>query len=132
MSLAMRRAQQTRSLIAAWFDFLPPSEAPAAQAVYKAVRAAAPELSETVRQGNLLFMLNGEPLLAIAAARNQVHLQIFNGSSLEAEFGPLDGAGRRQRLVRFSSTQPVDVPQVQTLARASVETARRQQEIEQR
>jgi hypothetical protein len=127
MSLAMRRAQQTRSLIAAWFDFLPPPEAPTAHAVYKAVRHAVPELSETVRQGNLLFLLNGEPLLAIAAARREVHLQIFNGSSLEAELGPLEGAGRRQRLMRFPIAQPIDDAQVRQIARASADAAQRQQ-----
>jgi hypothetical protein len=133
MSLAMRRAQQMRSLICAWFDFLQPSEAPIAQAVCKAVRTAAPALSETVRQGNLLFLLNGEPLLAIAPAQDQVHLQIFNGSSVEVEWGPLEGAGRRQRLMRFSSAQPIDEKRVREIARASVEAAgRRQQELEQR
>ncbi|HEX4509286.1 MAG TPA: DUF1801 domain-containing protein [Burkholderiaceae bacterium] len=132
MTLVLRRAQQMRSLVATWFDFLPPAEAPIAHAVYRAVHDGVPDLSETIRQGNLLFMLNGEPVLAIASDRAQVQLQIFNGSSIEAEFGPLEGAGRRQRVMRFPSPQSVDPLQVKDVARASADTARRQQAIEQR
>ena len=123
----MRKAQQTRSLVAAWFDFLPPAEMPVAQAIHKAIRATVPELTETVRQGNLLLSMNGEPLLAIAPARNQVNLLVFNGSDLEATLGPLEGVGRRQRQVAFPSAQPVDATRVEQLARISAEVARRQQ-----
>ena len=123
----MRKAQQTRSLVAAWFDFLPPAEMPVAQAIHKAIRATVPELTETVRQGNLLLSMNGEPLLAIAPVRNQVNLLIFNGSDVEATLGPLEGVGRRQRQVAFPSAQPVDATRVEQLARISAEVARRQQ-----
>jgi hypothetical protein len=123
----MRKAQQTRSLVAAWFDFLPPAELPVAQAIHKAIRAAVAELTETVRQGNLLLSMNGEPLLAIAPARNQVNLLVFNGSDVEATLGPLEGVGRRQRQLVFPSASPVDVARVEAVARASAEVARRQQ-----
>ena len=123
----MRKAQQTRSLIAAWFDFLPPTEQPVAQAIHKTIRATVSELTETVRQGNLLLSMNGEPLLAIAPGRNQVNLLVFNGSDVEATLGPLDGVGRRQRQVAFPSADPVDVTRVEQVARVSAEVARRQQ-----
>jgi hypothetical protein len=123
----MRKAQQTRSLVAAWFDFLPPAEFPNAQAIYKTIRATTPQLSETIRQGNLLLSLNGEPLLAIATAKAQVHLLVFNGSDVEETVGPMDGVGRRQRMVRYPSSQPVDTAQVEAIARASAEASRRQQ-----
>jgi len=123
----MRKAQQTRSLVAAWFDFLPPAEMPVAQAIHKTVRAAVSDLTETVRQGNLLLSMNGEPLLAIAPARNQVNLLVFNGSDVEATLGPLDGVGRRQRQVAFPSADPVDLARVEQVARVSAAVARRQQ-----
>ena len=123
----MRKAQQTRSLVAAWFDFLPPAEAPVAQAIHKTIRATVTELTETIRQGNLLLSMNGEPLLAIAPARNQVNLLIFNGADIEATLGPLEGVGRRQRQVVFPSTSPVDIARVEQVARVSAEVARRQQ-----
>ena len=123
----MRKAQQTRSLVAAWFDFLPPDELPVAQAIHKAIRATVADLTETIRQGNLLLSLNGEPLLAIAPARNQVNLLVFNGSDVEATLGPLDGVGRRQRQLAFASASAVDVARVEQVARVSAEVARRQQ-----
>ncbi len=123
----MRKAQQTRSLVAAWFDFLPPAEMPVAQAIHKTIRATVAELTETIRQGNLLLSMNGEPLLAIAPARNQVNLLIFNGAEVEATLGPLDGVGRRQRQVAFPSSSPVDVARVELVARVSADIARRQQ-----
>jgi hypothetical protein len=123
----MRKAQQTRSLVAAWFDFLPPAEMPVAQAIHKTIRATVADLTETVRQGNLLLSMNGEPLLAIAPARNHVNLLVFNGSDLEATLGPLEGVGRRQRHVAFPSGSPVDAARVVQIARASAEVARRQQ-----
>lgn len=126
----MRKAQQTRSLVAAWFDFLPPGELAAAQAIHKAIRATVPELAETIRQGNLLMSLNGEPLLAIAAARAQVHLLIFNGSDVEETLGPLEGVARRQRMVKFPSSHPVDAERVAEIARTSAEVARRNQAVE--
>ena len=123
----MRKAQQTRSLIAAWFDFLPPAEMPVAQTIHRTIRATVTELTETIRQGNLLLSMNGEPLLAIAPARNQVNLLIFNGADVEATLGPLEGVGRRQRQVTFPSTGPVDIARVEQVARVSAEVARRQQ-----
>ena len=122
----MRKAQQTRSLVAAWFDFLAPAEAPVAHAIHKVIRAVAPDLAETVRQGNLLLSLNGEPLLAIAPARGQVQLLVFNGAEIECELGPLEGVARRQRMVRFAAG-PVDTARVERVARASAEFARRHQ-----
>jgi hypothetical protein len=123
----MRKAQQTRSLVAAWFDFLPPAEMPVAQAIHKAIRATVGDLTETIRQGNLLLSMNGEPLLGIAPARNQVNLLVFNGADVEATLGPLEGAGRRQRQIAFPSASPVDVARVEQVARTSAEVARRQQ-----
>jgi hypothetical protein len=123
----MRKAQQTRSLVAAWFDFLPPAEAPVAQAIHKAIRATVADLTETIRQGNLLLSMNGEPLLAIAPARNQVNLLVFNGSDVEATLGPLEGVGRRQRQVTFASADPVDVTRVEQIARVSAAVARQHQ-----
>ena len=123
----MRKAQQTRSLVAAWFDFLPPAEMPVAQAIHKTIRATVAELTETIRQGNLLLSMNGEPLLAIAPARNQVNLLIFNGAEVEGTLGPLEGIGRRQRQVAFPSSSPVDVARVELVARVSADIARRQQ-----
>jgi hypothetical protein len=125
----MRKAQQTRSLIAAWFDFMPPGELPLAQELHRTVRGIAPEMVETIRQGNLLLSISGEPLMAIAPARGQVQLLVFNGCDIDASVDGLEGVGRRQRLARFRSGEPVDVAYVERIVRASVEAARRAQAI---
>jgi len=123
----MRKAQQTRSLVAAWFDFLPPDDLATAQAIHKAIRGVEPDLTEAIRQGNLLLSLHGEPLLGIAPGHHHVQLLIFNGHELEPVLGPLDGVAKRQRQVRFPSGRPVDAAQVEMIARVSVEQARRHQ-----
>ncbi|MET0383296.1 MAG: DUF1801 domain-containing protein [Burkholderiaceae bacterium] len=125
----MRKARQTRSLVAAWFDFLAPAEAPVAFALHKTIRAVAPDLTDVIRQGNLLMSMNGEPLLAIAPVRDRVHLLIFSGSDLEHELGAMDGAGRRQRLVKFAGGAPVDVARVERIARVCVDFCRRRQQL---
>jgi len=121
----MRKAQQTRSLIAAWFDFMPPTELPVAQEIHRLIRGIAPEMVETIRQGNLLLSINGEPLLAISPARGQVQLLVFNGSDIDADVPGLEGVGRRQRMVRLRSAEPVDIALVERVVRASVDIARR-------
>ena len=93
------------------------------------LREAAREHTETIRQGNLLMLLNGEPLRAIATGRDHVQLLIFNGCELEAELGPLQGVSRRQRMLRFASADAVDAAQVGAVARASVAQARRTQAL---
>jgi hypothetical protein len=123
----MRKAQQNRSLISAWFDFLDPDEAPVAQALHKTIRAAVVDLSETIRQGNLMLSLNGEPLLAISPVRGQVNLLIYNGSDIEPDHGPLRDAGRRQRLLAFENAASVDIDRVERIALASAAVARRRQ-----
>ena len=121
----MRKAQQTRSLIAAWFDFMAPGELPVAQQLHQAIRGIAPEMVETIRQGNLLMSVNGEPLLAISPARGQVHLLVFNGADIEHAVPGLEGVGRRQRMLRLRSAEPLDLARVEQVTRASLEAARR-------
>ena len=126
-SFSMRKAQQTRSLIAAWFDFMPPGELPVAQELHRIIRGIAPEMVETIRQGNLLMSVGGEPLLAIAPARGQVQLLVFNGSDVDVDVPGLEGVGRRQRMVRLRSAEPVDAEAIARIVRASLEAARRMQ-----
>ena len=58
-----------------------------------------------------------------------MHLLIFNGSDIEDELGPLEGVGRRQRVVKFNSGVPVDSSRVEQIARASAEFCRRHQAV---
>lgn len=122
----MRSTTRPKALVASWFDFQPAAVRSVAEALQQAVREAAPDLSETVKWGNLVFQLDGQVLLAIAPHKAHVNLQIFNGHLLPDELGPLDGVGRGPRSLRCRLHQAIDPVQVQMLVSASVALARQQ------
>lgn len=121
----MRSAARPKALIAAWFDFQPPPVRSLAEALQQAIRAAAPELVETVKWGNLVFQLDGNAVLAIAPHKAHVNLQFFNGSHMPTDIAPLDGAGRGVRSLRCKLGQPVDPVTVDMLVSACVALAQR-------
>jgi uncharacterized protein YdhG (YjbR/CyaY superfamily) len=120
----MRPGPRSKALVSAWLDFQPPPQREVAQALRTAVREAAPDLAEIVRWGQLVFLCNGLPLLAIAPHRGHVNLQVFNGHLLPAGLAPLEGSGSRgARSLKCRLQQPVDVVLVQMLVAASVARA---------
>jgi hypothetical protein len=121
----MRANGRSKALVSAWFDFQPPAVRVVAEQLQQAVRAAEPELTETIKWGNLVFQLDGVAVLAIAPHKAHVHLQLFHGSELPPGLGPLEGAGRGSRSLRCKLSQPIDPVQVEMLAAAAVALARR-------
>lgn len=112
--------------MAAWFDFLTPAQRGTCEALQRVIRQAAPDATEAVKWGNLVFAVNEVMFVAIVPHKAHVNLQFFNGSSLPAELGPLDGVGRGSRSLRCKFTQPIDPVQVEMLVSASAALARRQ------
>lgn len=121
----MRNGPRSKALVSAWLDFQPAAQREVAQALRGAVREAAPALGEAVRWGQLVFLFDGAPLLAIAPHRAHVNLQVFNGHLLPAGLVPLEGGGRGARSFKCRLHQPVDAVQVQMLVAASVAQAER-------
>ncbi len=121
----MRNGPRSKALVSAWLDFQPAAQREVAQALRSAVRDAAPELGEAVRWGQLVFLFDGMPLLAIAPHRAHVSLQVFNGHLLPAGLAPMEGGGRGARSFKCRLHQPVDAVQVQMLVAASVAQADR-------
>lgn len=121
----MRSNGRSKALVSAWFDFQPEPVRAVAERLHQAVRAAEPELAETIKWGNLVYMLDGAAVLAIAPHKGHVNLQIFHGSELPAGVGPLEGAGRGSRSLRCRLNQPVDPVQVEMLVAAAMAVARR-------
>lgn len=121
----MRANGRSKALVAAWFDFQPEPVRAVAERLQQAVRGAEPELTETIKWGNLVFQLDGVAVLAIAPHKAHVNLQIFHGSELPPGLGALDGAGRGSRSLRCKLNQPVDPVRVDMLVAASVALARR-------
>lgn len=120
----MRSGSRSKALVSAWLDFQPAPQREVAQALRAAVREAAPALAEIVRWGQLVFLCNGTPLLAIAPHRAHVNLQVFNGHLLPPGLARLEGGdGRNVRSFKCRLHQPVDVVVVQMLVAASVARA---------
>jgi hypothetical protein len=122
----MRSHVRPKALIAAWFDFQSPATRIVAEQLQHAVRAAAPDLTETVKWGNLVFQLDGAAVLAIAPHKAHVNLQLFNGGQLPDAAGALDGTGRGSRSLRCKLNQALDPVQVEMLVSASVALSRQQ------
>ena len=122
----MRSAIRPKALISAWFDFQPPAARALAEQLQQAVRAAAPDLTETVKWGNLVFQLDGAAVLAIAPHKAHVNLQVFNGALLPSTLGALEGVGRGSRSLRCKLNQTFDHVQVEMLVSASVALSRQQ------
>jgi len=96
----MRRPLQSPALINAFYDSLRPEQRDTAQAMQRAILAAAPHLRPEVKWGNLCFMNDGDNMMAIVLHKAHAHLQVFNGVLLVGEFPELDGAGRGMRHIK--------------------------------
>jgi hypothetical protein len=104
----MRHLVRSSAMVATYFDTLPPAQACIAKALQRAVLAAAPDLNQVVKWGNLTFMHEGRNLLAISAHKAHVNLQIFNGAEIASRFPQLDGVGKGMRQIKQRQGQAVD------------------------
>lgn len=116
----MRRSSRSGALIAAYFDHLEPSARTTVQALQQAVLAAAPELEQTLKWGNLCFQLEGRTLVAIATHKLHASLQFFNGVVLAQQYPVLEGTNRNMRQMKWRYSQPVDQALVRELVEAAV------------
>jgi uncharacterized protein YdhG (YjbR/CyaY superfamily) len=116
----MRSILRPAALIETWFDNLRPEQRDLARILRTLVQAAAPELAQSVKWGNLMFTYEGTHAVAIVMHKDHANLQIFNGASLVDEFPELEGTGRGMRHVRFRYRFPVDEDLVRELVQACV------------
>lgn len=117
----MRGTVRPNALVAAYFDTLGPDQRETAQALQRAVLEAAPELSQSVKWGNLVFMVERHNLLAIVAHKGHVNLQFFNGAALAAQFPQLEGTSKGLRHLKCRHRQPVDTALVRALVQAAMQ-----------
>ncbi len=117
----MRRPLQSPALINAFYDSLRPEQRDTAQAMHRAILAAAPHLRPEVKWGNLCFMNDGDNVMAIVLYKMHAHLQVFNGVMLLSEFPELDGAGRGMRHIKARYRQPVNEQLVRELTLACLQ-----------
>lgn len=119
----MRRPLQSPALINAFYDSLRPEQRDTAQAMHRAILAAAPHLRPEVKWGNLCFMNEHENVMAIVLYKMNAHLQIFNGAMLVPEFPELEGAGKGMRHIKVRYRHPVDEQLVRELTLGSLQAA---------
>ncbi|MFO1275031.1 DUF1801 domain-containing protein [Sphaerotilus uruguayifluvii] len=122
----MRHLVRPAALVANFFDMLQPSQVATAQAIQQAVLAAEPEISQTVRWGNLMFLHRGIGVLSLVLHKGQAHLQVLNGAGLGTRFPQLDGVGRGMRILKFRYNHPVDAGLIREVVLASLTLAHAQ------
>jgi hypothetical protein len=120
---AMRHAVRSAALVANYFDTLSPPQAVLARATQQAVLAAAPDLAQVIKWGNLVFLHGGRHLLAIAAHKAHVNLQVFHGAELAERYAQLEGVGKGMRQLKLRQVQALDVALIGELVQASLALA---------
>ena len=96
----MRTMLRSIALVDAWFDMLPPEQQETTHTLRDAVMAAAPDLTLSVKWGNLVFSREGTHVVAIVTHKDSAHLQVFNGIVLIERFPELEGHGKGLRYLR--------------------------------
>jgi hypothetical protein len=121
----MRSVVRPQALVAAWFDFLTPAQRELALALQAAVQDGAPDTTQTVRWGNLVFCVDDQLMLALSSHKTHLSLQFFQGQWLPASLGVLDSAKRGHRSLHCALGQPIDAVRVALLVAAAAGLARR-------
>ncbi len=120
-----RHAGRSRALVSSWLDFQPASARALIEALRQAVLGAEPALGEAVKWGNLVFVLEGLPVLGLAPVKGHVNLQLLQGAPWPAGLGPVEATGKGARHWRFEASQPVDPVLVDLLVSAATGHGRR-------
>lgn len=118
----MRRLRDSSALVEAWLDLLPAAAAGTVREVRRLLLEAEPDLVAGIGWGNLVFRLDGAPLLALVVHKAHVSLQVFNGAVLSGL--PLQGSGRQLRHLKLRQDQPLDAELLRRVLRASVAARR--------
>jgi hypothetical protein len=121
----MRNLGQTQPLVDAWFDFLPPGQRPIARILQQTVRGALPALTEQVRWGNLVFLIDSVPLVGLASHKNYMALQILLNVPLGQRFPQIESYGKGQKLLKNKPGVAVDEDLVAAIVRTLAGQARR-------
>ena len=117
----MRSPVRPAALIQAHLDTLEPAQRELVEALQKLVLGHAPNLTQTLQWGNIVFQRHGRNAIGIAAHRDHVHLQFFNGQALAVQFSALEGHGRGLRFLKLRPGRAIDEELVAHLVQASLD-----------
>jgi hypothetical protein len=115
-----QRRRLTLPLVESWFDLQPAAPQATARALHAVVLSVAPDLDMAVRSGSLVYIVERVHVMAIAPHRAQMHLQIFDGAALSAEFHELEGTAKGLRQLRLRHGQPFNEELIRRLVRATL------------
>jgi hypothetical protein len=106
----MRNLMQPGAVIGAWLEMLPVVQARSLAELHALVMSAEPSLRPDVKWGNLIYIHDRRPLLALTPHRRSVTLQLFAGAALMRQFPSLEDRGPdgRQVMFRHGETLPGD------------------------
>jgi hypothetical protein len=90
-----------------------------ARALRAQIRAAAPELTETVKWGAPCYVGQHE-VVYFAAYAAHVNLGFYRGAHLDDASGRLEGTGKGLRHVKLRSVRETTAPEIRRLIRAAV------------
>lgn len=103
----------------AWLAKLPADQREALQRVREAIRAAAPEATETVAYNVPMYYAGTTPLLGFNAFKH--HLSLGVGSKTIAAVGAqLDGYDTMKDTIRFTPARPLPAALVKKVVRARI------------
>jgi hypothetical protein len=85
-----------------------------------AIRKAAPNAIESVKQGWLFFELRG-PICFIQSHSRHVNLAFWRGAHLPDPAGQLEGTGKHMRHIRVASTADINRQAIAGLVRAAAQ-----------
>jgi hypothetical protein len=115
----MRNLVQPAALIDAWLELLPVAQARSLAGLHTLVMSAEPALRPDVKWGNLVYIHDRRPLLALTPHRRSVQLQLFAGAALMRQFPSLEDCGPDGRQAMFRHGDPVPGDWVISLVRAA-------------
>ena len=109
----------TEARVAAILRELPEETRPVAEALCALIRAASPELRETVKWGNPTWVGRGNAVGLMIFPRF-VHLALFRGAELSGRFPEIVGTGKSLRHVVVPDLASVRRPVLRRILRAAV------------
>jgi hypothetical protein len=116
----MRNLHRPEQVIENWFDIMSEPGQALAREAHAAVMAAQPRLFASIKWGQLVYAWAGVHVMALAAYRGHLHLQLFHGAALQYELPALRGRGRGLRFLELRHGQPLDTALLERAVALSV------------
>lgn len=102
-----------------WLASLPDDQRAALQQLREQIRAAAPELVETIAYGVPMFYVGTTPILGLSAAKHHVALGV-GSETLDTLQAELAGYDRAKDIVRFPPDRPLPAALVGKIVKARI------------